>query len=272
MSATIRSHEVPLTQVRIDFYVRKTMDSDRVTFFEDLYRSSADVPALEINPDKVLIDGRHRLEALKRLKRRYATCVIVQQKDRAEMIALAIARNANGALPPSEEDYIFSAVQLLQLGKIRADVVRMLAKLLPVSMATRLVANAQSNLAKQKTRAALRDVSDNDMTVAAAAKKHKIEPARLKAALRGRSKTVVNSSSLAAITTTLTKRFRGLSASNANLLKRLAERCEDGELNERVYASVVTKMRVLVAKLSRVVDDYDHRFKTQQRRSAKRVA
>lgn len=267
-----RIQMIPRSKVAVTFYVRKAPDRDRVSQFVELYRAGAQMPPIVVNKDMELIDGRHRLEAQKELHRRMIPIVIEDINDRADMIVSAIAKNSGGALPQTDEDYVFSAMQLLEAGKTRVQVIKIFSALLPIRVAQRYVANGQSNLASRRMNLAVKTLAQGDKTVKQVAKEFNIKPANLQAAIRGRQKSVVNSDSLSAINTSVSVRYRSLSSTNANLLKQLFQRFEDGELSDKVILAVIAKMKTMNKKSESVVSDYENRFKTLTTKKKLRIA
>src|SRR6266850_7024695 len=95
--------EVLLEQLKVDFFVRKKLNDDRVMQLALLYEAGTELPPIEINWDKQVIDGRHRKAALEMLGRKTALCHDIGQKALGESIVLALRANVGGALPPTKE-------------------------------------------------------------------------------------------------------------------------------------------------------------------------
>lgn len=254
-----RERMVPIDKLRVTFFVRRSLDHDRVNQFVELYRASAALPPLEISSAKEIIDGRHRLEALKILGRKEATCVVTETESLAATIAHALAVNMGGALSPTTDDIRFTIKQLLEAGANRKAIAGMLT-FLPASVTRRYVDDVQSNMAKARLTKAVAAIADDDLSVRDAAERFDVDLAALQAAIRGSKKKVKKDA--ATLNGIVGSRYRGLSTSNAKFFTRILKELEDGEVTAATVRSVFQHIERSHKRAAGVIADYKRRFET----------
>lgn len=261
MVAQPKTVELSVNKITIPFYVRRTLKPKRVDYFTQLLSTGGEVEPIKVNPKGELIEGRHRLKAHQALHRRKITCQVVPVTDRSQMIVMAMAANSGGPMQMDEEDYVYSATQLLELNQRYQKVVKALVGMgLTLQYAKRLVSNARTNINKTHMRAAAIDVVDHDAPIAESAKKHRVNVNSLRSHLKGRTKSAAKSDRPAAVNSVLSRRFKTLSSSNARLMAGLFRGYEDGEVGEKTVQAALAKMTQLYERLGLVIKDYGDRF------------
>src|SRR3989344_7285276 len=69
---------LPVSDLKMKFDVRKSLNEDRVLLFMEMYESGNSVPPIEVIRGTMDIhDGRHRKAALDHLGRKHAECILV---------------------------------------------------------------------------------------------------------------------------------------------------------------------------------------------------
>src|SRR5690242_19914310 len=101
--------QIHVNQITVPFFVRNDRTDDRTLYFAELYEAGKALPPLLVTEDYRLIDGRHRLEALKLLNVELVEALIFRgQHSEAELIAEAFNANVSDApQPPTPKDCIY---------------------------------------------------------------------------------------------------------------------------------------------------------------------
>src|ERR1700741_1946329 len=88
-----------LDDIHVTVYVRKEASQERIQFFAELYTSTdADkIPLILVSQEGILIDGRHRLQALKYLEVEGVECEVKTCRDNFELTMAALKANIGGA-------------------------------------------------------------------------------------------------------------------------------------------------------------------------------
>ena len=111
---------------------------------------------------------------------------------------------------------------------------------------------------RAKLQRAARAVTEGGLTVAKAAETHSVDFDRLKEMLAGRRSK--HRGGVADTQRTLTKRYKGLASSNGNMLRRLLEQHEDGDVTERQVNGIFDHLESLQQRGVRSVADWRRRF------------
>lgn len=113
--------EVPLADIvfRHDLYPRMRVEPGKV----EEYAHSIDLlPPIEINQDRILIDGTHRYRAHEAAGRTTIAARITRTQSDDDLLFLAIARNATHGLILSQDDKRRLTIKFCLLGRERGDI------------------------------------------------------------------------------------------------------------------------------------------------------
>lgn len=237
-------------------FVRLRLDQDRVLALAELIEAGKKLPPIEITPDNVILEGRHRTEAHELCERAEIECEIVNIDDEIEMISYAYKANAGGALPPKREDTEHTIVMLLERGANKKQVAELLD--LPPSVARKYITEINSKMTRAKLTRAAGAVTDGGLTVAKAAEHYGVDPAKLKELLRGSKK--ANKPGIAELLRSLSALYRSVSQKNAATARRILEQFEDGDVTAKQVRQVFHQMERLQRNSSRAVADWIKRF------------
>lgn len=227
-----------LKDIKETFFVRAELDQDRIAFFVKLLEAGEKLPPLKITKktdelqDGELVDGRHRRAAYERVKRQQVPVEVDPSiKTREDAILAAFAANMGGPQPPKDRDYTHTVQILLKAGIRPGRVAKRLSEAtsIPLVVYKRYVSNVQSTLAKHRLVQARNAIADDGLSVAAAAEKYDVDPAKLRAEIRGYKKKEA-ASELSAIKAGISSRFKAFSAVNGKLPSKLRELHDSGEL------------------------------------------
>jgi hypothetical protein len=162
--------QVPLSDLKTSFYVRKKLNEDHVLQLSLLYEAGEKLPPLEIGWDNEVIDGRHRKAALELLGRTTADCHVHGQRGVGESIVIALKANVGGALPPTKEDVVHSMILLLNQGWTQRRIIDNMP--FPADVTRIYIKNAWSIVLDAKLQSALKAISEEGCTVKVAAEKY----------------------------------------------------------------------------------------------------
>lgn len=235
-------NHVLLTAIKVVFFVRARLDEDRVLFFMRLYEAGHTVEPIIVNKKtNELLDGRHRIEALKRLGRKHVEVMWKTVKNREEAVIFAFSANVGGPKPPTLADFNHTISLLLQDGVPASRIIENLSKSTgaPLKLYRRYVKDVQSQIAKACLSKAALAIADEDLTVNQAAKKFDVDETQLRNKLRG-TKKKTDSLGLDALKGGISKRFQSFAAANGRFLGSLAESHRDGDIgNEAVREALL---------------------------------
>ena len=170
---------LPVSDLKMTYDVRRSLNEDRVLFFMETYESGGEVPPIEVVRGTMDIhDGRHRKAALEHLNRKHAECVLVEPMEGfADRLMDAFGKNVSDSpFPPTRADITFVMRQLLEQGVASAEVQKRFAKFYQPSHVRKLLKDAYANLLKARMQKAVTAVAHAGTTVEAAAKEHGVKP------------------------------------------------------------------------------------------------
>ncbi|MFH0873963.1 MAG: ParB/RepB/Spo0J family partition protein [Candidatus Komeilibacteria bacterium] len=242
---------ISLDKLQVTFDVRIRLSEDRVQLFMELYQGGAELPPLQVSVDNEVIDGRHRLEALRRLKRAWAPCIVTREKSRQKLLAMAIEANMGGPMQPTRDDIIWTMERCLNEGMPRPAVISLFP--LPAEVVRRYLATAHANMLQKRKLKAIAAIAGGNITVSDAAEKFGIPVRNLSAAVRRVVKRK-ETSPAAQFRDTLNKKWRGVPVTVSQLCRHVLNQCETGEVPWRTADAMLTEMARRVAKVSAVVE------------------
>ncbi len=234
-----------------NLFVRQELNEDHALYLAELLENGMELPPIEITKDRIIIDGRHRIEAYELLNRKQIPAMVVDLQDEADLISRAYRSNMGGSLPPTPQDTEHTVSLLINRGESVKRIAELLG--LPPGMTRKYITTVRSKQARQALIKASNAVTNQSFTVKQAAEQFGVDIKKLQQALGGNRKKQ-KENGVAGINQTVTLKFRSLAGYNAMTMKKLFEQLEDGD---------VTKAQVI-----EYLDHYDGLLKKQTRTSA----
>lgn len=247
---------VALKDLQTNLFVRKALNQEHALYLAELLENGVELPPIKITQDRVVIDGRHRIEACQVALRKEIEAEIVTVRDETDLIVEAYKANVGGPLPPSRDDTEHTVMMLLERGEPKKKIAELLG--LPAGMARRYVNDVQSKASRAKLQRAAAAVTDGGLTVARAAEQYGASVEKLKEMLSGRRRK--HKEGIAEIRRNFTKLYKSVGLKNANAIKRLLEKHEDGDVTEKQARDIFTHIEHLQKESSRKVADWRKRF------------
>lgn len=249
-----------LNQIEIPFYVRKFINEDHVYHLAELYEAGVDLPPIQVTSDKhYLVDGRHRKAAMELAMQTEATVELVPPMTPAELIVAAFAANTGGSLPPTRDD-IEHTIELLLERNISNKEITERMRALPPSITKKYISKVRSNIAKRSLRRAVLAVTDAGMTVEQASLRYEVNEETVRDEIRG-TKKKSKSFGMDEIKGGLSAKFKSLSQTNAQLVRKLMDKVRDGEMQPEQLRETV-----------KAIGYYINRMEATNREWEKRVA
>jgi ParB-like chromosome segregation protein Spo0J len=247
-----------LDELKETFFVRKSLDDDRVLYLAEQYENGVALPPIEVTEEThEIIDGRHRRAALSLLGRTETVCQVVSQASRAQLIVTAFIRNSGGSLPPTREDTEHTIELLLDQGVSGKQIAEALP--LPPSLAKKYLTNVRSMVLARNKRRAVLAVTDGGLTIAEAADKFHVDAEVLREEIRGKRKEskLIN---MAALKGGIQSRFKGASLRNMNIVRQMLDRYEDGVATEEQVLDILNTIDHSIQRMRRSHMDWFKRF------------
>ncbi len=266
MSEKIGKIEIlKLSEVSNQFFVRRHLDLKRVEAFKRLYELGAKLPPLvagvlagDESGKRYKVDGRHREASLLELGRDKAEFETFEYATMDEMIADALERNSNAALPPTDEDNMLVIRGYVEGGLSLTAIRRLLAFMDGKSVrdyhAKVLKEIEEANMLKARRAVA------TGMTVTDAATEYKVDRAKLARRLSGEKGPAVPNSKYGQIKTSTSNRFKGVNAGTAKLLTKVNTMVESGELKEHEARKLYEQTAIAAMNLRAIVIESAARF------------
>lgn len=254
-----------LKKINIKFFVRHHLHEDRVQYFMDMYKSRGKVAPIQVTEKSfILVDGRHRLEALKRLGRKSFEVELVPNKKEVELIVDAYRANStDGPLPPTTDDTQHTFELLMRRGYSRNRIADEFGKfmMLPRPVIMRYLSDVQSRINKVNIANAATAVRDGKFTAPDAAIKFKVALPSLKTAL-GAKKSDVSKSNTAEVKGGLSTNARKYNSRIAQLYIRLMKDLKDGAVTEKHVLAIMAHIKHLLDRQRKTFNDTEKRFNT----------
>ncbi len=244
-----------------NLFVRQSLDQDHALYLAELIEEGVVLDPIEITPDKAVIDGRHRIEATELNNQVEIRARVVEISDESELVSRAYRANVGGALPPTQDDTEHTVALLLDRGVAKKRIGELLG--LPASLARKYVNNVQSKINRQLLQRAVLAVTEGGLTVAKAAEKFGVDPARLKEVLSGEKKK--NQWGIQEIKRKMTKHYRSVGQKNAAIFRQLIEKVEDGDVTQKQAKAVFAHMEHLQRRSARSIADWKKRLEAKTR-------
>lgn len=261
------SVSLPVAELKDDFDVRWEMNTEHVRTLASLIESGHDLPPIEVFQDTTIIfDGRHRKAAHDLLGRKTAECVYVPRGTDSENVVRALAVNMGGALPPSVSDIKHTITHLLKLGVTRREIISQFveATKLESRYVQKLLDEAQGDMAKSRMNAAVKAVTDENFSVAAAAERFDVGVSGLRSRLKGKPLDETKPD-LRIIKAAISSKYRGIASSNGKVCRDTLKQFRDGFLTAEEAMSVLGKLKNHVSNLASLLDDWMRRVEAESK-------
>ncbi len=260
-----KTETVAIKDLQINLFVRQALNEDRALQFAEFIHNGGKLPPIKITSERVVIDGRHRIEAYMLDYRTEIEAEVVDIGDEIELIVQAYKANVGGSLPPTQADTEHTIMMLLERGEAKKRIAELLG--LPAGMARRDVSEGQSKASRTKLQRAAAAITDGGLTVAKAAEQYDVDPDKLKEVLSGRRRK--HKHGVAEVQRGLTKTYKSLGSKNAALMRSLFEKHEDGDVTERQVRDIFSHIEGLQKKSARSLSDWKKRFDAANGKTAK---
>lgn len=261
----IKTETVALKDLKLNLFVRQALNQDHALFLAELVENGVRLPPIKITRERVVIDGRHRIEAHELNGRTEIVAEIVEIDDETDLIAEAYKANIGGSLPPTPQDTEHTIMLLLERGEPMKRIGDLLG--LPAGMARNYINSVKSKASRQKLMKAAASITEGGLTVAKAAEQYEVDPDKLKEILSGHKRK--HSQGVSEIQRGLTRTYKSLSSRNAALIRGLLEKYEDGDVTERQVRDIFTHIEQLQKRSTRSVSDWKKRYESVNKNPAK---
>lgn len=248
---TIQRQFVNFADICITVYVRKQLDEEHMRFFADLYTSSASsmIPPIKVSTDNKLVDGRHRMAALKYLGETGCVCEIIQCKDSFDLTIEAMKANVGGSKLLTMAEIRQTIMRLLEEGYSQKKTIAALPY--PKEMSRKYVRNSFTMLKHQRETMAAAEVRAKRMTVPEAAHRYHLQQRVVQHAVVKQEKKDSQGgdlSNIGSVKGCITARYQALSKKMGRYFRQLDERYKAGDFSEAqmrdIFAHVLHQARV----------------------------
>lgn len=259
---------IPIDDVTEEFFVRVSLSDDHVLHLAGLYDGGTKLPPILVTREhNKVIDGRHRLAALRLLNKKSVEVEWDEETDSGELIARGLRANIGGALPPTNADIVYAIQQMMEVGMVNSAISKKLSDRWPPAVVRRYIAEAQSRIGVQQMNKAKHAVVESGMTIGEAALAYKVKVDNLKSALIGKKK-VRNSTG--AIKSQLANIFRSRGGSLGQVMRKIQQQYEDGDISWASVESILTYSENAATSTLATVRDWRKRLEAKSK--AKKVA
>lgn len=249
--------EVKISELVNGFYVREKFDDKHLAFLLSLHEGGIKLPPIEITKDKVVVEGRYRIELHKLLDKEYIEAIIVKDgKSEAELVSYALGRNIGGSLPPTKDDIIHTMRHLIEKGISKDEIMTAMSKSIPASMARVLLSRAGADIANAKGLRGARLVRDEGLSIEEAAKRvglKTIKPIR-------DAMNIGKTDKLPKFNSIVSAKFSYLNKGNSRLITGLLNSYKDGEISSDGVLERLEFLGKAIANTNRLFADWQSRF------------
>jgi hypothetical protein len=131
---------------------------------------------------------------------------------------------------------------------------------LPKGMARRYIGNIEARIKQRKLNAALSDMATGDYTAVQAAKRHDVDVADVKSALKGKKKK--NEDALKTSMDAIRNAYRGISRRTQEIAKRATEMVLDGQVSPERVDKIFKDLATLRANQTRIQRNAKNRYES----------
>lgn len=248
---------VDLADLKTNLFVRAELDIDRAIMLAGIIENGGKIDDdIDVTEEFEIVDGRHRKEAYELAKVQKVDVNLLSFESREEMIAYAYNANSGGSLPPTAKDTEHTVMLLLEEGLGHKRIGELIG--LPTSLARRYVNEIKSKQARTQLLKAVKAVADDGLTAVQSAEKYGVDLTKLKEEISGKKRK--SKSGVAEIQREFTNRYRTLGHRTTQILRRLREKLEDGDVKVKQVKEIFKHLASLQARHNRSLTDAWTRF------------
>ena len=254
-------------ELQTNLFVREELNQDHVMALAMLIEAGVEMNApievgyLASDPAKkeTVVDGRHRKEGYELNSIKKVTVKVLEFEDESEMISYAYKTNAGGSKPPTIADTEHTVALLLQHNEPMKRIGELLG--LPASITRKFVNDVKSRMNRQQIQHAISAITDHGLTVSKAAEQFNVDAETLKEILSGKRRK--HKKGVADLQHVLTSNSKSTSLKCANIIKKLLQGYEDGDVTQQQVLGVFKHVEDLQKGAARGVADWKKRFEAQ---------
>ncbi len=254
----IRTEVVALKDLQLNLFVRQVLNQDHALFLAELIENGVELPPIRITRERVVIDGRHRIEAHELNNRTEIVCEVVDVSNETDLIAEAYKANIGGSLPPTPQDTEHTIMLLLDRGEPMKRIGELLG--LPTGMARKYINTVKSKTLRQNLMKAASAITDGGLNLAKAAEQYGVDADKLKEILSGQRRK--HKVGVAEIQRGLTRTYKSLASKNVALIRSLLEKHGDGDVTGQQVREIFKHIEQLQKRSTRTLIDWKTRFDT----------
>jgi len=253
--------EVQITDLKINHFVRKELNQDRVLFFAELIESGEELNPIEITPNNEVIDGRHRVEAHAFFDRESVRAKVVRVSGQKDLIARAYKSNSKGSLPPSRQDTEHTVALLVGLNETAKNIADLLG--IPAKIARQYAREVRAKIQRFNMQKAVKAVTEGGLTVQESAEAHKVDLKKLQEHLDGKRRPAKYG--IPDVKSASTRSYKSIASKNASILRKLFDKYEDGDVTEAQVLEIIKHLEGLQKKQARSMADWRKRFEAKKK-------
>ena len=258
--------DVPLSSIKESFYVRGTLDQDRVLFFWILIDSGKEVPPIILTKHFTVIDGRHRIAAHHNANLSTIKAIIREEKSPLEIISESIKANMGGPLPNTPHE-IKRAIGHLILGNFPKEDILRAFNFLPKGFIEGSYHRALANINSRKVLRAVDLINNEEKTVPIAAQIVGI-PAKMIQAYLDKITKKDGKIPVAKIVTDskseFSRRYARFNTSNGHIVTAVFKAFDNGEIREGDADRFFKHVGALVLSQNRMITNWEKRWRTRK--------
>lgn len=213
---------------------------------------------------ETVVDGRHRKEGYELNGIKKITVKVFEFEDEVEMISYAYKTNTGGSKPPTIADTEHTVMLLLQHNESMKRIGELLG--LPASIARKLATTVKSRMNRQQIQHAITAITDSGLTISKAAEQFGVEAETLKEILSGKRRK--HRRGIADLQRILTSNSKSSSLKSANIIKKLLQGYEDGDVTQQQVRDIFRHIEDLQKGATRGVADWKKRFESMNAKNS----
>jgi hypothetical protein len=248
---------VPITSLKTNLFVRKSLNYDHANMLKKLMVAGKKLPAIQINPDFVVIDGRHRIAAHEMLGLKEIEVEVIAVTDEIDMSSMAFKANDGGALPPSDADKEHTVELLIDRKESHHNIAKLLG--LPLDLVRHYIKSIKSKSSARKLAAAAADVTTGGLTMTKAAEAHNVDIDKLRTKLGGG---IHCHEGLDGLKARISSSHRSIAARDAAVCRGVIEKYEDGIMTAKQAERIFDYLGRLHESATASLADWRKRFET----------
>lgn len=259
---------ISVSAISEDFYIRKALDEDHVIQLSLLYENGVKLPPVLVSESgNRLIDGRHRLAALRLLDKKTVDVEWTNENELGPLLVLGLQANIGGALPPTNSDIVNAMKQMLETGMQHSVVQKHFAATWPPAVTRKYLNDARWAINRDRITSAKAAILEKNMTVAEAAALFGVKMDTLKDAIQG--KKGIRKSNAATFKASLTTIFKSRGTAMGALIRKVQALYEDGDISWNAVSDLLEHCETANKSSSRTIEDWRRRFEAMAKKAKK---